>query len=77
MRRPIQKWSITMHAPDQHHDVPETDSDRVDPIGAPELPKLPRYLIRSLALSGVAISAPLVALIANTNTGTTTPTHTC
>jgi hypothetical protein len=69
--RPIQNWRITMHAPDQHHEMPETDLS--DPIGAPELPKLPRYLVRALALSGIAISAPLATLIANTNTGTTTP----
>lgn len=63
-----------MHAPDQHHDVPETNPDPVDPIGVPELPKLPRYLARTLALSGIAISAPLVGMIANTGTiGTTTP----
>jgi hypothetical protein len=54
---------------------PEADDQPTDPIGPPVLPKMPRYLVRSLALSGVAVGAPLVALILETATGT--PTTRC
>ena len=51
---------------------PDADDQAIDPIGPPVLPKVPRYLVRTLALSGVAVGAPLIAVILDTATGTPT-----
>ncbi len=63
-----------MDAPDRRPEVRDPDHDMVDPIGPPELPKLPRFLARSLALTGVAVASPLIVLVIDTSG---TPTTRC
>ncbi|WP_112239948.1 hypothetical protein [Kribbella monticola] len=49
-----------------------SDDVVVDPIGPPVLQALPRYLVRSLALTGVAVVGPALHVILQTSTGTPT-----
>jgi hypothetical protein len=51
-----------MDAPDLSPEVRDPNlnqADQSDPIGPQVLPKLPRYLARTLALTGVAIGTTL------------------
>ena len=53
-------------------EVSTPDPDLIDPIGPQELPRLTKHTLRALALTGVAIGSPLIALVANTAGGTPT-----
>jgi hypothetical protein len=60
-----------MDAPDLRPKVSDPNAKEVDPIGLPVLPKLPKFLARSLALSGVALGTALAV-----GNGTVNPTWT-